>query len=183
MRFLISPNPQCDLIIGARSIQKDKLLAVPNLMDEGATTGVRIDRGRLYVKFGPEPGKSTCSCFELKLTRDLDPKRTDLYNAWWDASEKVVKLDAQMTEAQRKNLTGQILRLEKRLVKPQEDLWIAVLELEIYDWGHGKDRLSSKPADRNKKIEENYKFLDAIAGYNREDSYLHKITGSKWKQE
>ncbi|QSZ35154.1 hypothetical protein DSL72_008021 [Monilinia vaccinii-corymbosi] len=32
MRFLISPHPQCDLIIGARSIQKDNLLGVPNLM-------------------------------------------------------------------------------------------------------------------------------------------------------
>ncbi|KAF7948460.1 uncharacterized protein EAE97_003871 [Botrytis byssoidea] len=32
MRFLISPHSQCDLIIGARSIQKDNLLGVPNLM-------------------------------------------------------------------------------------------------------------------------------------------------------
>ena len=61
MRFLISPNPQCDLIIGARSIQKDKLLAVPNLMDEGATTAARIDKGRLFVKFGPDPGKAIYS--------------------------------------------------------------------------------------------------------------------------
>ncbi|KAB8296958.1 hypothetical protein EYC80_002364 [Monilinia laxa] len=39
MRFLISPHSQCDLIIGARSIQKDNLLGVPNLM---ATTSTRI---------------------------------------------------------------------------------------------------------------------------------------------
>ncbi|KAF7949121.1 hypothetical protein EAE96_008290 [Botrytis aclada] len=32
MRFLISPHSQCDLIIGARSILKDDLLGVPNLM-------------------------------------------------------------------------------------------------------------------------------------------------------
>ncbi|TGO08679.1 hypothetical protein BTUL_0196g00030 [Botrytis tulipae] len=32
MRFLISPHSQCDLIIGARSILKDNLLGVPNLM-------------------------------------------------------------------------------------------------------------------------------------------------------
>ncbi|TGO31908.1 hypothetical protein BHYA_0382g00010 [Botrytis hyacinthi] len=32
MRFLISPHSQCDLIIGARSILKDNLLGVPNLI-------------------------------------------------------------------------------------------------------------------------------------------------------
>ena len=32
MRFLISPNDQFDLIIGAGSIQRDKLLDVPNLI-------------------------------------------------------------------------------------------------------------------------------------------------------
>jgi hypothetical protein len=34
MRFLISSTPQCDLIIGARSIQQDKILSVPCLMVE-----------------------------------------------------------------------------------------------------------------------------------------------------
>jgi hypothetical protein len=29
MRFLISPNPNCDMIIGAQSIQKEKILSVP----------------------------------------------------------------------------------------------------------------------------------------------------------
>jgi hypothetical protein len=33
MRFLISPHQHYDLIIGARSIQKDRLLDVPNLMN------------------------------------------------------------------------------------------------------------------------------------------------------
>jgi hypothetical protein len=32
MRFLISPNQHCDLIIGAHSIRQHKLLDVPNLM-------------------------------------------------------------------------------------------------------------------------------------------------------
>ncbi|TGO47387.1 hypothetical protein BCON_0280g00010 [Botryotinia convoluta] len=39
MRFLISPHSQCDLIIGARSILKDNLLGVPNLM---ATVSTRV---------------------------------------------------------------------------------------------------------------------------------------------
>jgi len=32
MHFLISPTPHCDLIIGARSIQKENILSVPCLM-------------------------------------------------------------------------------------------------------------------------------------------------------
>jgi hypothetical protein len=36
MRFLISPNDHCDLVIGARSIQKHRLLDVPNLMAQVA---------------------------------------------------------------------------------------------------------------------------------------------------
>jgi hypothetical protein len=33
MRFLISPAPYCDMIIGAQSIQKEKILSVPCLVD------------------------------------------------------------------------------------------------------------------------------------------------------
>ena len=80
-------------------------------------------------------------------------------------------------------MAGHIARLEKRLIKPQEELWIAVLELEIYDWTHGKDQPAFKPADRKKEIQEKYKILEAIEGYDGEKSRLHKALGSKWKQE
>jgi hypothetical protein len=40
MCFLISPNQHCDLIIGARSILKDGLLSVPNVL--GEETGITI---------------------------------------------------------------------------------------------------------------------------------------------
>ncbi|KAF7879477.1 hypothetical protein EAF04_000673 [Stromatinia cepivora] len=49
MRFLVSPYSQCDLIIGARSIQKDNLLGVPNLMATATsrvanTTDLNMDK-------------------------------------------------------------------------------------------------------------------------------------------
>ncbi|KAH6718708.1 hypothetical protein BKA61DRAFT_474263 [Leptodontidium sp. MPI-SDFR-AT-0119] len=37
MRFLVSEHPMFDLIIGARSIQKNNILDVPNLMSSGTT--------------------------------------------------------------------------------------------------------------------------------------------------
>jgi hypothetical protein len=46
MRFLISPHSDCDLIIGARSIQKDGILNVPCLMtDNRASNVTKINRG------------------------------------------------------------------------------------------------------------------------------------------
>jgi len=39
MRFLISPSSDCDLIIGARSIQKDGILNVPCLMADSHSSG------------------------------------------------------------------------------------------------------------------------------------------------
>jgi hypothetical protein len=47
MRFLVSENPMCDLVIGARSIQKTNILDVPNLM---VTNGVGIaQEGRTFA--------------------------------------------------------------------------------------------------------------------------------------
>ena len=52
MRFLISPHSDCDLIIGARSIQKDGILNVPCLMtDDRAHKNVTIiNRGNKGMK-------------------------------------------------------------------------------------------------------------------------------------
>jgi hypothetical protein len=38
MRFLVSRHQQCDLVIGARSIEKHKLLCPPNLTDQNGIT-------------------------------------------------------------------------------------------------------------------------------------------------
>ena len=50
MRFLVSPHAHCDLIIGARSIIKDKLLGVPNFNVGGVTvyTPPEADRSKYY---------------------------------------------------------------------------------------------------------------------------------------
>jgi hypothetical protein len=48
MRFLISPAPHCDMIIGAQSIQREKILSVPCLM--GGPVGDQ--EGAWLVKHG-----------------------------------------------------------------------------------------------------------------------------------
>jgi hypothetical protein len=45
MRFLVSPNQQYDLVIGARSIQEHSLLAVPNLAEEAQPAKV-VKKGK-----------------------------------------------------------------------------------------------------------------------------------------
>lgn len=53
MRFLVSSSQHCDLIIGARSIQKDKLLTVPNLMVELPGT-YATRHGTTFVDFADD---------------------------------------------------------------------------------------------------------------------------------
>jgi hypothetical protein len=58
MRFLISPAPNCDIIIGAQSIQKDKILSVPCLMgDKRDIPAVResVKQGMLPIKYSLPP--------------------------------------------------------------------------------------------------------------------------------
>jgi len=58
MRFLISPNEHFDLIIGAGSIQRDRLLDVPNLMANTMT----IDNFR---KLGTLPSTSASTSQDI----------------------------------------------------------------------------------------------------------------------
>lgn len=53
MRFLISSTKHCDLIIGARSIQKEEILNVPCLMagPEDIVGIIKDDPGTLAIKY------------------------------------------------------------------------------------------------------------------------------------
>lgn len=57
MRFLISPAPYCDMIIGAQSIQKDKILSVPCLMERAGQYAVRdpVKLGMLSITYSLPP--------------------------------------------------------------------------------------------------------------------------------
>jgi hypothetical protein len=61
MRFLVSSNQHCDLIIGARSIHKDKLLTVPNLMVEPQGI-LKFQNGTTYINFDENAGGMLASC-------------------------------------------------------------------------------------------------------------------------
>ncbi|KAA8568605.1 hypothetical protein EYC84_007620 [Monilinia fructicola] len=120
MRFLISPHPQCDLIIGARSIKKYNLLGVLNLMTTSAkvahTTKISIDEEQERLEenwlkrkksFEEKDSELIGAGVELKDVendqdwkdrknkRDVAEKRYEIHKAEAEAAndnERVVKL-------------------------------------------------------------------------------------------
>lgn len=74
MRFLVSPYSQCDLIIGARSIQKDNLLGIPNLM---ATTTSKVAHTR-NDRIDEE--EERLKSIYLKRKEEYDEKLLELLN-------------------------------------------------------------------------------------------------------
>jgi len=152
MRFLISPNPRCDLVIGARSILKDNLLDVPNLM---ADSGGRIT---------------------IDGQTHIDEDRQPLYQAWYELDDKVKTLER--SKKQSNDATEQAL-IDKKLAVPKQKLAIATLELEIYD-AEKNERMD--PAKRREIIDGLRKKLEGLPGYVKptvkEDLPLEKIIPS-----
>ncbi|THV51885.1 hypothetical protein BGAL_0096g00320 [Botrytis galanthina] len=91
MRFLISPHSQCDLIIGARSILKDNLLGVPNLMatappitrvgykeDLKPSMQPWIDHGTKLIKTSTDREEQDLEKDFLKLDKRYQEKEVEL---------------------------------------------------------------------------------------------------------
>jgi len=148
MRFLISPNQHCDLIIGARSILKDRLLDVPNLMADSG--------GRITID-----GQS-----------HIDEDRQTLYQAWYDLDDKVKTLE--LRKSKQSNAKEQAL-IDEKLAEPKRKLAIATLELEIYDAETETDKRMD-PAKKREIIDGLRKKLEGLPGYLKEESPLEKIT-------
>jgi len=147
MRFLISPNQHCDLIIGARSILKDRLLDVPNLMADSG--------GRITID-----GQS-----------HIDEDRQTLYQARYDLDDKVKTLE--LRKSKQSNAKEQAL-IDEKLAEPKRKLAIATLELEIYDAETETDKRID-PAKKQEIIDGLRKKLEGLPGYVKEESPLEKI--------
>jgi len=106
MRFLISPNQHCDLIIGVHSIRQHNLLSVPNLMAN--PNGEHL--GKTFVKEGPpKDGR----------WKTLDDK---LFNADQEVNNLQSRLDKETGEYKK--------RTEEKLAKAKEARAAAQKELD-----------------------------------------------------
>lgn len=127
MRFLISPNQHCDLIIGAHSIREHKLLDVPNLMANSNTL-----LGKTAVKEGHQPeGRPIPNPpphFPM-LTASLDKERKPLDNKWYAADQEVNNLQSRLD----KETGAYAIEIKKRLAEAKEARDAAQKKLDDYD--------------------------------------------------
>ncbi|TGO52415.1 hypothetical protein BOTNAR_0325g00080 [Botryotinia narcissicola] len=92
MRFLISPHSQCDLIIGARSILKDNLLGVPNLL---ATVSAKVATIEDF-----EMGKQSCIDHSTKLIKTIaDRNEQDLEKDFLKLDKRYQDKEVELIEA------------------------------------------------------------------------------------
>jgi len=124
MRFLISPHPHCDLIIGARSIQQHNLLSKPNLK-----TG---NMGRV------DPIQADLLCTKEKLNRDVGNLKLDI---------KKVKRDTPQD-------TTTIEKLEQGLCDTEKNLAVAEKEFELYKAKHDPDSAAKTITELELELQE-----------------------------
>ncbi|PMD62419.1 uncharacterized protein K444DRAFT_627355 [Hyaloscypha bicolor E] len=101
MRFLISPNENFDLIIGAWSIQKDRILDVPNLMVDKVFMPLLTD-------------------FPLE-----DPTHEALRDRKHNIEERIGDLQTEIHDAVKANKPKEVERLRKRkaILKEEQKFW------------------------------------------------------------
>lgn len=104
MRFLVSENPMYDLIVGARSIQENNILDVPNLMG----------------------GQTIFN--ELQLSE----KEEDLVTQMINANKTIADLQVKKRKEERKDKNSTATKeVTEKLQKEEEQLAIANMKLEI----------------------------------------------------
>jgi len=124
MRFLISPNPRCDLVIGARSIERHNLLSPPNLMtiqaigDPNGTFmeyyGEAYETPNLTMNLDPEVLKLTTKL--AKIENELKLKKTSLKTAAAGADRKSPEqIEAMKEEKSQKEKEHKVAELDIKL--------------------------------------------------------------------
>jgi len=124
MRFLISPIEHFDLIIGARSIQKDRLLDVPNLM---SGIGGKVD-------FSDD---------------SEDPTVTDALDNARKIKAEILDLTMKIRKATRVGETEEAEQLQEKKNELQKELPIAEIRVEIAELNaDGSKSKEAKAAER-----------------------------------
>jgi hypothetical protein len=100
MRFLISPNEHCDFIIGAQSIQKHRVLDVPNLMASAGLDTVDPTGTPEGMHLGRRQGPKSLTL--------IDPEEEDSNIETSKLKERIEKLTTEISklnrEAKKKNI-------------------------------------------------------------------------------
>ncbi|KAL1600682.1 hypothetical protein SLS60_007070 [Paraconiothyrium brasiliense] len=121
MRFLVSETAHVDLVVGTRSIIKEKIINPPNLMADKEIHD-------LTKKSGEPP---TTPEFSSRPLTHTDPPRESLVNKVAELETDVI--DAEEASADAKEGTKERLSAEKKLKKVNNALKVARWKLALYD--------------------------------------------------
>lgn len=136
MRFLVSETADVDLVIGTRSIQKEKLLNPPNFMLEQ----------KIHDLAQPS-GKSTCDADGIAVPLiQADPERESLVGNV--AALQTDKLNVEERVEKIKEGTKERASAEKTLKKAKNALKMATWKLELYDVGLDLQKKHSEKTQR-----------------------------------
>jgi hypothetical protein len=123
MRFLVSENPMYDLIVGARSIQENNILDVPNLMG-GQTIFNELQLSTLNYPYQAHPSSET-NVF-------TGEKEEDLVTQMINANKTIADLQVKKRKEERKDKNSTATKeVTEKLQKEEEQLAIANMKLEI----------------------------------------------------
>ena len=147
MRFLISPHPHYDLIIGARSIQKHNLLDVPNLMTGRGEPGVTIVR---------KQGVESMFIFAITGTSDItkymiDEHRQSLRDSQYSLERDKKRIEKALEKAEEQNDDARTKTLRSELAICNKNLSIATGKLELCkaEEAHNKPLVEKLQEDLN----------------------------------
>lgn len=128
MRFLISATSHCDLIIGARSIQKENILSVPCLMVD-SRPGITL----------PRPGGHS------------DEAKMELQNALTRYESELKTYVNQRNEFEKggkKDTRNKLPGIKAKIIPLQEKVDILTWTIEVYDIVHYPFKEGMSPAEK-----------------------------------
>ena len=145
MRFLVSSNPRCDLIIGARSIEKHGILASPNLANVVDFDDSKTGMLKAYSTFTLQRNVAI-KCTILTVPSDTlrqkhQAKVEELVN-------DLKSLKPKLKEANKENNPTKVQGLEAQKEEKERELEVARLVLELYV---AKKKLQHDPTNQEKK--------------------------------
>jgi hypothetical protein len=150
MRFLISEHPMYDLIIGARSIQKNRILDVPNLMTTGA---IRWNSILDQAEKADSMITPLSQLFKIQTDTSIEERLRML-------ESKVIKLDEAYDEWKLTATNDQKMRFSEKKnkeVEDEKDILKDAIQAEYRNQIRKEEKRRSAPTTKSAKLRQEYK--------------------------
>jgi len=130
MRFLVSSETQCELIVGARSILRHRLLSPPNLSledDRRGITNFKPGSGMVSLRLSSPTIQEL-----LRLTPEVDKALDKLRSKQAKLAEDLKTLKHKLKAANKEEKEDDAKQLQAEIKKGEKKLAISKLEVELY---------------------------------------------------